>query len=178
MTTVSGISSSSISGYKAPATGAGGSVGAQANVAGATQPAVNQPAVESVLTTLGNNASYPLTYNAAGLLGSRQQVSPSAAGATKISMQAAKDAVVAAENVVTDTLGSLLSNSSSGSTNSSFSAMPALQGSPGRSNVNVLMAGSDGQTAQNMFITVQNGITNTLNSLGADSSPGSSGTGK
>lgn len=183
MTTISGISSPNISAYKTPATGAGGSASAQANAAGATQPAVSQSAVDSVLATLGNNASSPLTYNAAGLLGSRQPVPSPAAGATKTSMQAAKDAVVAAENVVTDTLNSLLSNSPADQSVSSSSDVSALFGLPATSNAGKPLLSSSVSTAstnsaaQNAVITAQNVVTSTLASLGAVSSPNSSGSG-
>lgn len=186
MTTVSGVQASTAYGYVAPTTGAGNSASPQANAA---QPA----APESVLASFGNSASSPLTYNAAGLIHSLQQATPTTSKNTT-SAQAAQNAILAAQNAVTDTLNSLQSNSSADSTNSSALDIAALFGVPGTSNSNdpfglsqspalnapastPATGGSAAQTAQNAVIAAQNAVTQTLNSLGASSSSNSSSSG-
>jgi hypothetical protein len=199
MATVSGISASSTYGGNAPVTGAGVSVSQKPNAqnsnAVTAQSASSLSALESVFASSGSGLSLPLTYNAAGLLNSSGQAT--ALTPAKTSAQAAQNAVLAAQNVVTQTLGSLFAGSSPNaddSSNSSGSAVSSLLGLPGTlgtsgsndpfgSLQNPLLntpssasakSGSAAKTVQDAVLAAENAVTNTLDSLTSGSSAHSS----
>lgn len=180
MTTVSNIPTSNAYGYNAPVASASSSVSRKPSQA-AVPP--NAAGLESTLASLGgNSSSLPLTYNAAGLINSFQQATPSNSTAAMTRAQQAQAAVFAAEAAVTETLNSMFkTDSSSDSSSSSGSDISSLLALPGTSNTTDmfgLLQGAPGsstpQTAQEAMLAAENVITNTLNSLGAGSLSNSS----
>lgn len=174
MATVSSISTSNAYGYGASA------IGASQSASQKSAQVAAQAAVESTLTSLGGNSSSPLTYNAAGLVSAFQQAKSAYATTPTTSAQQAQAAVLAAETAVTETLASLLTaGSSKDSSNPSGSDISPLFSLPGTSQAkdpfgmlqSTPKTGASGaQTTQESFFAVENVITNTLGSLGANSS--------
>ena len=186
MTTISNTSQSSVFEHSTPATNAGNFIGKKSN-AGVAQAAASLPSVENTSASLGASPPLPLTYNASGQLNSLPQAAPAKSTAATTSVQAAKDAILAAENAVTETLNSLISGPSS---NSSAPDTSALFGLPGTSAVNnplelakgsLLNASTNGssgaQTAQNAILAAENAVTETLGSLVSPLPSNSSGSG-
>ncbi|MDX8400098.1 MAG: hypothetical protein R8K20_07595 [Gallionellaceae bacterium] len=190
MSVISGVASNNAYTNNVTASRAAGAVTSKENSA-SSQPKVSQSALESVVATLGNSASTPLTYNASGLFKSPQPAAASSPNTASTSAQAAKDAVFAAENVVTNTLNSLLSGSSADSSSSSSDFLAPFSspgtsasnsndpfGSPQSASLNSpntpsTAGGNTSQTIQEAVVASQNVVTNTLNSLGSASSSSS-----
>ncbi len=139
MTTISGLSASVISGYTIKS----GSVNTNATSA-------NPSSLTSVFTALSGNSPAPLTYNAAGMLGSTT------------SAQAAQNAVIAAQNAMTQTLDSMMS----GSQTKSSAADLFGSGTPPEQTAAPQATGKmTAQTAQQAYLDAQNVITQSLNSI-------------
>lgn len=178
MTTVSSISPTSVYENYAPAKRASGSTG-QKSGGETAQPAANLPTAESIFTSLGSNSSSPLTYNATGLLHSFQLATSAKSTSATTSAQAAQNAILAAENVVTQTLNSLTLSSSSNSASSDNSALFGLPGASGAnpseltrdSLSNASTTGSPGTQASYdaAILAAKNVVTETLNSLASNS---------
>lgn len=164
-TTISNLLSSGVYGYSAPS-------------AAVTQPATGassttDAAATSVASTAGTftasgAASSPLTYNAAGKLAASQ--------AAHVTPQAARAAVAAAQDAVTQAMGSLMSGSSSTtSTTDIFGASTNPSDPFGLSNAaspNPALSTStpttgNALTAQNAYLATQNVVTQSLKSLTA-----------
>lgn len=182
MTTIPSVSPGGY-GYSTPVTGTGDTVSQKP---GAKAQPANLPSLENSLVSLGGNPTSPLTYNAAGLLNSFQQAASAKPATATTSMQAAKQAILTAENAVTEALNSLTSGSSPNSSASDNSALFSLPGTIATNNqlglaqgllskpANTPASGStSAQTAQQAVIAVENAITETLNSLTSGSSPNS-----
>lgn len=176
MTTVSSVSTANVYGYNAPASSSSAAAGQKPGQA-VTQSSM--AALESALASLGSGSSAPLTYNAAGVFGSPLQ-STSANATPMTSAQRAQAAVIAAENAVTETLGSLFS--SGASSNSSSSDISSLFVLPGTSNTNSgpfglsqmpgASSGAAPRSAQDAILAAESAITQTLGSLASNSSSG------
>jgi hypothetical protein len=171
MATVSGVSTSGVYANNVAATSA--SVAASPSA----QLAASQALVTSTLVSLGNGPSSVLTYNAAGLLNSFQQVTANKSTATTGSAQTAQNAILAAQNAITQTLGSLVSNPSS-NTNSSSSdiySLFSLTGTAGSNNSSGLVQGpllntsstgnANVKAAQNAYLVAQYAVTQALTSI-------------
>jgi hypothetical protein len=146
MTTISGLSASVISGYTIKS----GSV--NTNAASTNAASANPSSLTGVFTALSGSSSAPLTYNAAGLLGSTT------------SAQTAQDAVIAAQNAMTQTLDSMMSGSQTKSSAADLfgSGTPPGQTAAPRTNTTGKMTA---QTAQQAYLDAQNVITQSLNSI-------------
>jgi len=161
MTTISGVSPSALQSYTTSATKAA------SPDTNATPSASRFSGVDAFIPSSTNTAT-PLTYNAAGQFSASQQANTVPPPAQQTSAQAAHQAVLAAENVVTQTLNSLASGSSSNSSNSDTSSLFNL---PGTSSSNqaaptpATSSNSSSNNAQNAIVSAQNAVTDTLNTL-------------
>ncbi len=175
MATVSGVSTSGVYGYNvAASTGVATSASAQL--------AASQALVTSTLVSLGNAPASALTYNAAGLLNSFQQATSNASTNTTTSAQTAQNAILEAQNIITQTLNSLASGSSANTTATSTDiySLLGLNGTSGSNNASGLVQGpllntsttgsAKAQAAQNAFLVAQYAVTQALTSLASSSS--------
>jgi hypothetical protein len=114
MPSIPGLSVSSLSGYTPPAQGTATN-GSQPPQNTQDQSATAQNSVVATLTSNDqNSATSALTYNASGQLSRFQQAVPQSTSSD--TEQAARDAVLNAQNAITQTQGSLNAESSKGST--------------------------------------------------------------
>lgn len=175
MSTVSSVSTSNAYGYSLALSSAGVAAGANAQAMKAQAAAIQSSLVSTLVTLGNNNSSSALTYNAAGLLGSFQ---PASSNTTAISKaRAAQNAVLAANNAITQTLGSLASGTSAKQTSTDIYSLLGLTTAAGSGNSPGLTPGSllnttvtggtQAQTSQSAVLAAQNAVTQTLNSLAA-----------
>jgi hypothetical protein len=185
MTTIPGVSITSFYGYTAPAPSAGSSANSTNNAPGSVPG--NQLSLESTLVSLSNGASSPLTYNAAGLISALQPTTPSSVANATSGVQAAQDAVLAAENLITQTLSALTSGTTSNSSSSDISSLFALTGTtatnyiygstldsllnPTNNNASTNIPGA--QSAQDAILNAQYALNQALASLAANSTSNS-----
>jgi hypothetical protein len=173
MTTISSVSPASISGYNAPLANAANSASpashtnAQTN---ATQTAANASAIASTITTLNNAASAPLTYSPNGLLKPTQSVQPAQPVSTALPvtpLQTAQTAVLAAQNVVTQTMDSMFSTSPASSSASNLFSTGAAANDPlGLASPTANSpTGTSSSSAQTAYLAAQNAVTQALNSI-------------
>ena len=114
MPSIPGLSVSSLSGYTPPAQGTATN-GSQPPQNTQDQSATAQNSVVATLTSNDqSSATSALTYNASGQLSRFQQAVPQSTSSD--TEQAARDAVLNAQNAITQTQGSLSSEPSRGST--------------------------------------------------------------
>jgi hypothetical protein len=177
MSTISSVSTTGAYGYTAPTS--------NAVSAALAQSAATKLSVINTLTSLGGNSSSPLTYDASGLFGAIQQTPSSTANTTPA--QAAQNAYLQVEYAITQTMGSLISGSSSNSSSTDVSPLFTLPGTTGTSGLfgsslpNGTTSTTGGataqQSAQNAVLAAQYAITQTLGSLTSGSSSNSSSSG-
>lgn len=173
MTTISSVSPASISGYNAPLANAANSAipashtNAQTN---AVQVAANAASISSTITTISGTASAPLTYSSNGLLKPTQSVQPTQPVSTALPvtpLQTAQNAVLAAQNVVTQTLDTMFSTSPVNSSASNiFSASTAANDPLGlASPTSNAPTGTTSSSVQTAYIDAQNAVTQALYSI-------------
>lgn len=177
MSTIPGVSSTGLLGYTTPPTNPVG--------AALAQSAAIQLSVISTLTSLGGNSSSPLTYDAAGLFGAIQQTPSNTANTTPA--QAAQNAYLQVEYAITQTMGSLISGSSSNSSSSDVSSLFTLPGTAGTDGLfgsslpngitSTTGSTTAQQAAQNAVLSAQYAITQALNSLTSGTTSNSSSSG-
>ncbi len=164
MSTISGVTATGTYGYTAPAT-----VSAST---GSAQLAAAQAAVTETLASLGSSSSSPLTYNATGLLGSLQQTTSVASNTTPA--QAAQNALLQVEYAITQSMDSLVSGTSTDSSNTDTSPLFSLPGTAATSGMlgNPLLNSTTSasgvsaqQAAQNAALNAEYAVTQALNSL-------------
>lgn len=173
MATVSGVSTAGVNGSNATNTSTAVSAISKSNAA-ALQIASIQSSVVSTLVTLGSNQNTALTYNASGLMNTYPQVSSTT---PVTSVQIAQDALLATQNVISQTLASL---SNVASTNAATTGMTSLLGSTATLatyNSSGLVQASfpystttgkvDAQSAQSAVLQAQYSVTQALGSLAA-----------
>jgi hypothetical protein len=175
MSTVSSVSTSNAYGYSLALTGAGVAASSSANAVKAQVAAIQSSLVGTLASLGNNNSSSALTYNAAGLLNTFQQVQSNQTAVGTTSAQAAQNAILAANNTITQTLSSLASGSSSKQTSSDLYSLLGLTAASGSSNSlglsqgsslnTTAAAGTKAQASQNAVLAAQNVVTQTLNSL-------------
>ena len=174
MSTIPSVSSTGLYGYTAPTS--------NAVSAALAQSAATQLSVISTLTSLGSNSSSPLTYDASGLFGSLPQTISNTANTTPA--QAAQNAYLQVEYAITQTMGSLISGSSSNSSSTDVSPLFTLPGTAGTSGLfgsslpngttSTTGSATAQQAAQNAVLSAQYAITQALNSLTSSTSNSSS----
>ena len=172
MSTISAVSAASVYANSAPANGAVS--------AALAQVAATQLSVMNTLVSLGSNdSSSPLTYTAAGLLGSLQQTTSSTTGSATTNVQAAQNAYLEVQYAISQTLSSLVSGSSPNSSGSDLSSLFNLAGtsdvnnlfgSPTGSLLNTSTGNSSSQAAQFAVINAQYALTQALASMSSSSS--------
>jgi hypothetical protein len=183
MTTISSVPPASISGNNAPlANAANAANAAAANPASKTnaqtnaaQNPTNTSAIASTITTIKGAASEPLTYNPNGLLKptqSAQPVSPVSTALPVTPLQTAQTAVLAAQNVVTQTMDSMLSTSTASSSASNLFSTGAAANDPlgltsptANTPTGSSTSGISAQAAQAAYLSAQDAVTQALNSI-------------
>lgn len=161
MTTISSTTLATLYKYNAPS-GVGASTGANAVTSEPLPINVSSPQ-ESATTSFGNNSSLPLTYNTAGLQDSfRQATANKPSGSSPA--QTARDAIIAAENAITQTQGSLGASSPANTSVSDILSLGTnqtneLSGSPAAT------VSTSAQSAQTAYLAAENAITKALGSL-------------
>ncbi len=174
MAAVSGVSTSGVNGSNATNTSTTVSAISKSNAA-ALQIASIQSSVVSTLVSLGSNQNTALTYNAAGLMNTYPQVNSTTTAPTSI--QTAQDALLATQNVISQTLASL---SNVASANAATTGMTSLLGSSGTlasyTSSGLVQAAFpystttgkvDAQSAQSAVLQAQYSVTQALGSLAA-----------
>lgn len=162
MSTIPGLSASNLYSYLS-AMNAGGNVVNPANYAAWAQAA--QLSAITTLTSSGNSPASPLTYNASGLPGSLQPLATTSNAATTPA-QAAQNAYLQVEYAISQTLASMISGSSSDSSNSGLSSLFGLAGSAEINNLpgSTSATGARTQAARYAAINAQFALTQALNS--------------
>jgi hypothetical protein len=122
--------------------------------------------IASTSISLGASSSSPLTYNASGLLNSFQQATSNKTTSPNSSVQAVQSTILAVENAVTQTLGSLAAGSSSNSpaTDIFGSADTASTNPPSSSKSSTMTPASNNsnlQAAQSALLSAENVVTKT-----------------
>ncbi len=171
MTTVSSATSAGVYNYAAPSKSA--ETPATVKSDAVQKQAVPSP-VASSLTSSSNASTSALTYNAAGLMNAFQQASANKPSTGGISQQAAKDAVIAAQNAMNKTLESLMSGSSGDTSTTDIFGLSTDNadsdpfGSSATSNPSSgKSVSSTALAAQNAYLAAQNAVTSSLGSLGS-----------
>ena len=168
MSTISAVSAASVYANNAPTN--------SAVSAALAQVAATQLSVMNTLVSLGSNdSSSPLTYTAAGLLGSLQQTTSGTTGSATTNVQAAQNAYLEVQYAISQTLSSLVSGSSQNSSGSDISSLFNLQGTSNSSNslgslLNTSTGNSSTQAAQFAVINAQYALTQALSSMTSGSS--------
>jgi hypothetical protein len=144
MTNISGLSSSNIAAYSAPA-----------QKTSAVPAAATHASPSTVSLLNSSTSSTPLTYNATGQLNASTQSTTSA-------MQAAQNAVLTTQNALTQTLSSLMSGSASGTSTTDMFGNTTDTNDPFAANTST-PGGITAQAAQSAYLATQNIITQSLN---------------
>lgn len=175
MSTVSSVSTSNAYGYSLALTSAGVAASSNAQAVKAQAAAIQSSLVSTLVSLGNNNSSSALTYNAAGLLSSFQPVSTNTTAIS--SAQSAQNAVLAADNAITQTLSSLASGSAAKQTSTDIYSLLGLTTAAGSDNFlgltqgsllnSTVTGGSKAQTSQSAVLAAQYAVTQTLNSLTA-----------
>ncbi len=173
MASLSGVSTSGVNGSNATNTSTALSAISRSNAA-ALQTAAIQSSVVSTLVSLGSNRNTALTYNASGLMNSYPQVSSTTQVPTRV--QAAQDALLATQNVISETLSSL-SNAASANATTGLTSLLGSTGTLATYNSSGLVQASfpystttgkvDAQSAQSAVLQAQYSVTQALGSLAA-----------
>jgi len=172
MSTISAVSAASVYANNTPAN--------SAVSAALAQVAATQLSVMNTLVSLGSNdSSSPLTYTAAGLLGSLQQTTSGTTNSATTNVQAAQNAYLEVQYAISQTLSSLVSGTSPNSSGSDISSLFGLPGTTDANNplgsslgslLNTSTGNSSTQAAQFAVINAQYALTQALGSLTSSSS--------
>jgi hypothetical protein len=168
MSTISAVSSASAYANNTPAN--------SAVSAALAQVAATQLSVMNTLVSLGSNdSSSPLTYTAAGLLGSLQQTTSGTTGSVTTNAQAAQNAYLEVQYAISQTLSSLVSGTSANASSSDFSSLFSLPGTTDANNplgslLNTSTGSTSTQAAQFAVINAQYAMMQALGSMTSGSS--------
>lgn len=161
MTTISSTTLATLYKYNAPS-GASASSGAS-TVTAEQQPVNVSSPPESTTTSFGNGSSSPLTYNAAGLMDAfRQATANKPSGSSPA--QTARDAIIVAENAITQTQGSLGASSPASTSVSDILSLGSDQ-TNGLSGSPAATVSTNAQSAQTAYLAAENAITKAQGSL-------------
>lgn len=175
MSTVSGIPASALYGFPLTAAASNGS----GKIDYALLAQEIQLSAITTLTSSGNNPASPLTYNATGLFGTPAQTASASASNTPVSAtQAAQNAYLQTQYAVSQTLASLLTDSSTSNTANQdifsqlYPATAGINGLTGTSSsdlLTLLNGGNSGtQNAQYAYLNAQYALNQALASLTAN----------
>lgn len=174
MASLSGVSTAGVNVVNTTNTGTALTAISRTNDA-ALQTAAIQSSVVNTLVTLGSSRNTALTYNASGLLNTYPQVSSATQEPTTV--QAAQDALLATQNVISQTLSSLSSAASANTATSGFTSLLGSNGTLATYNSSGLVQASfpnstvtgqvDAQSAQNAVLQAQYSVTQAMGSLAA-----------
>ena len=167
---------STISPVSAPSAYANNTPANSAVSAALAQVAATQLSVMNTLVSLGSNdSSSPLTYTAAGLLGSLKQPTSGTTGSATTNAQAAQNAYLEVQYAISQTLSSLVSGTSPNSSGTDISALFSQPGTTNTSNtfgplLNTSTGNTSTQSAQFAVINAQYAMNQALSSMTSSSS--------